>query len=524
MVDAVDLGSTGVTHAGSNPVPPTKKNKRGVYMFRGPVTETKFYGGIADNVFQNIVGDSFRGDVSFISTVRALVSRRSNGDRVSVHFSTNDYNKDTVAQHQPGTILGAYNCSRHRSKAGAIVVQSIQGSKEDVDANFQIIRENLCSMWVGFKPLDKIEAFYRKSFAVLCYVNEDTKTVLLFVDNINMAKLHFLQVSILAFLPWYFNKEDGVTDDEMNLVYSLSKNDKSEYIRCLDKLAESFDFRSEGIRQMLSGFESKFEEEELRRVKEKISENDREIKDLDAHIGRILKEREENCIRLIGLETKIASGEESSELMEYFIANRKLRLASVDGTQVQFYVNGYLEFFDSDMAESMISNRHGYVYRNGEYDTDKGRDMKALMNEIFVSDTPRMKIRTCAAYRLDIHGGVDGLSDYRFDVSDRDRLPNPHINRYSCLGNYVRVIRTRLSERDYIGAIEQCVASCASLNFGDSTVMEHFMRSMWESMNGNGRKFIELQDGSVLSVREACDWLKSEVGAGEEEGKEMEEA
>lgn len=65
-------------------------------MFRGPVTETKFYGGVAENVFRNIAGDSYRGDVSFISTVRALVSSRAHGDEITVRFCSSEYEAETI--------------------------------------------------------------------------------------------------------------------------------------------------------------------------------------------------------------------------------------------------------------------------------------------------------------------------------------------------------------------------------------------------------------------------------------------
>ena len=86
-------------------------------------------------------------------------------------------------------------------------------------------------------------------------------------------------------------------------------------------------------------------------------------------------------------------------------------------------------------------------------------------------------------------------------------MPNPHINRYSCLGNYVRTINELLKDRNYIGAIEQCSASAKSLNFGDSTVMHEFMRFMYSSGN---RTFIELSDGTTVSPINAIKWLKEQ--------------
>ena len=67
------------------------------------------------------------------------------------------------------------------------------------------------------------------------------------------------------------------------------------------------------------------------------------------------------------------------------------------------------------------------------------------------------------------------MRGYDYNESCDTYIPNPHIDRYSCLGNYERTMNERLMENDAIGAIEQCISSCKSLNFSDSTVMEVLM-------------------------------------------------
>ena len=76
------------------------------------------------------------------------------------------------------------------------------------------------------------------------------------------------------------------------------------------------------------------------------------------------------------------------------------------------------------------------------------------------------------------------------------------------MGNYTTTINRLLKNHDYIGALEQCIASCKSLNWGDSAVMTSFMRSMWG--NGSNNRCIELPDGRVVKPNEAITWLEQQ--------------
>lgn len=93
-------------------------------------------------------------------------------------------------------------------------------------------------------------------------------------------------------------------------------------------------------------------------------------------------------------------------------------------------------------------------------------------------------------------------------------MPNTHIDRYHCMGNYSRTINELLRKRNYIGALEQCIASCKSLNFGDSAVMGEFMRTMWS--NNTVSRCIELPDGRVVKPNEAIRWLDEQEAMNEQ--------
>lgn len=484
-------------------------------MFKTSIASTPLTTDAANSYFKNISGQTFGSDNSFLATLRALVApRMKEEDSIFLRFNRSDYSSSQIAnvpiEHVVSAICSSYELSEARNQ---IAVHSFTSDHESNLSNMRAI-EKLPACYSGYYQLDKVKAFYRKSFSVDCYINPELKNVIIFVDNLDNKKLHYLQVSILAFLPWYFNPEEGVSDIEMQLIYSLRESSPEKYQNCLAKIAEQYDFRTARIRQLLSGFETRYEKIEVENVRNSIRSTDATINQYNDEIGNLLGRRNELCIRLMGLERKIAEGGEDSEIMEYFLCNNRLVLEEVTDTDMYFCVKDYLTYFDREMAEQYINNDRSFVYSN--HRGAAAEKMKKLMYEIFVSEEPRLRIKVCAAYRFNLNGNVGTQGGHRFSYEFSDCMPNPHIDRYNCIGNYERTINQLLMNRDYIGALEQCVASCKSLNWGDSIVMETFMKTMWgTSGDGYNNKCIELPDGSVVKPNDAMKWLEQQEASDE---------
>ncbi len=482
-------------------------------MFRKKIELTPFTTSAVNGYFENISGNPFQGDVSFLATLRALIAPRINeGEAIFLRFGNSGYASQTVSSTSPVRIINAICQNYDLCSEGKIFIHSLTSDPESNLANIEVLRSDFTRIYDGYHRLEKITEFYRKSFLVDCYINPDIKSVIIFADNIDIRRMHYLQVSILAFLPWYVNPEEGVTEDEMALIKSLREKEPDEYEKCILKLAEKYDFRTEMIHRLLKGFESRYERIELEKIKYEIISLDSDIRDLNSTIGERLRARNESCLRLLGLERSISDNEDKdSEIMEYFLCNKKLTLEEVTNTNMTFVVSDYLEYFDRDMAEQIINCDTSFVYRqNGHgYHLREGSEkMKKLMTEIFVNEEPRLRIKTCATYRFDLRGTVAAVGHKDYGVEYRDCIPNPHIDSYQCMGNYSVTINNLLKDHDYIGAIEQCIASCKSLNWGDSTVMENFMCSMWG--NGYNNRCIELPDGRVVNPGDASSWLEEQ--------------
>lgn len=491
-------------------------------MFAKIISQSPLVGGVPETFFNRITGGSFDGDVSFLATLRALVHPRlGENENVRLRFTRSSYSEDVFKANTPSRVMGVlYNPADYDD--GAVVVHNVYGKDEDVNGVFDGIDENFTKKYSDWVRLEKVTEFFHKSFRTSCFINAECKKVIVFVENLNVRRLHCLQIAIFAFMPWYFDPEKGVTTEEMELIQSLRERSADKYEECIEKIASKYDFRTLGIRSLLKGFETKYERAEAENVRREIENIYSSISDYDRYIRDLLKSKRDYEIKLLGLEAKIASTEESgdSEIMEYFLCNSKLSLDDVTDDTLTFSCCDYLTYFDEDMAASMISNRRSYVYiidgrRYNNY--IKEEDIERLMKAIFVEQKLRMKF--CAAYRFNLGYGVTALTGYNYGTMFKDCMPNPHTDRYSCMGNYQREITARIKENDYIGAIEQSIASCKSLNFGDSTVMQEFMRRVYGINEYTKNRCIELPDGSVVTPKEAVAWL-NEQEKQEAEGKD----
>lgn len=492
-------------------------------MFKTNIQATPLTTDAANAYFSNITGEKFGADNSFLATLRALVApRMKENETLTLSFWRSSFNAAEVSS-APGNRVVDAICAGHDmdDMVGRIIIHNLSSDTESNKANLQILESCFTRQYTGYHRLEKVKEFYRKSFNVDCYINPERKSAIVFVDKLDNKKLHYLQVSILAFLPWYFDPADGVSELEMELLYSLRETTSEKYESCLARIAEKYDFKTARIRQLLGGFETRFERIECDRVRMEIANYDREINRLNDQIGSLLAERNGSCIQLLGLETKIANGGGESEIMDYFLCNGKLYLENVTDTDMYFAVKDYLTYFDQDMAERIINNRGSFVYhgdRDGECRDMSAAQMKRLMTEIFLSETPRLRIKFCAAYRFSLNGNVSPQHHHTFGYEFADAMPNTHVDGFACMGNYTKTINELLKNHNYISAIEQCVASCKSLNWGDSPVMKQFMKAMWgENDYGHNNRCIELPDGSVVKPVEAVKWLEGQDGEADEQ-------
>lgn len=479
-------------------------------MFPDFVNSSPFISEDAEVIFKDKIPLTyFLGtDVSMTSTLRALIAPRMPGGRMlrayPYEYASNGYSE----------IDNLIPRSELQTNDGFFVVNLSNSNADARDVMFSEISSQFVAECEGYEELGMVEGYFAKAFPMLCFINRELRTTVLIVPRLDTRKLHLIQTALFAMMPWYHDPStrDSISPDELELIRSLNdKNGLMTYLDCLGKLIKKYDLRAARIRRLLDGFETRADRQRIERVKNDITAFTRDINSYNDAIAQRIRDRNERQVTLMGLRQKIAEMEgHDSELIGYLIRNSRISVYSVDNNYLTVVAKDCFEYYDEDMVERVLDNEYSDVYGWSESEIDSD-DMVELLRAVFLDK--KLKIRTSAAYTLEIGGGVRGLS--RFDDGEmfKDSIPNPHIHYYECLGDYSRTFNQLMGNNDYIGAVDQCLASVRSLNWGDSCVMEKFFGDMYD----NEYRCVELPNGAVVYPSDAIAWLHDEEKRAEEE-------
>ena len=486
-------------------------------MFKTQLSETALTTRDADAVFSRIKGEKIFGDSTFLSSLRGLLDpRMKEDDEVTLVYHNNSYNKKTIEKHDIKEIMSSLvnNSFLNGSETGYLRIVDCVGALEDTEAIVEKLQREFEATYSGWVLIPRITEFFRKAFKAIAFVNPDAKCALVVTDRLTVQTMHYLQVCIPVVLPWFFvtDEERDLNDDEVALITGMRSKDKSVYEAACVKIASKYDFRASKIKRLLNGYEKMMDRETIRRCESKIGDYIEEINRLTNKIGEYLEKKAQQEQTLFGLEEKIASGQ-GNEVMDFFLANKNLVLKDVSGRDIYFKTKGYLMYWDEDYAERVIKNRSSYVYEPSGYTCPYDKDLvEVVMRKIFIDQEFRIKM--CSSYRVTMNGACQGIQGDSYGYEFDEYTPNTHIDRFACLGNHQREILECLKRNDIIGAVAQCQASAASLNFGDSTVMNQFMLRMFKKIDKSiNTRCIELPNGEVVDFEGAIKYVKEEKQA-----------
>lgn len=492
-------------------------------MFNKPVKGLTMASDAADALFPNIkiFGPHYNGDESFLATMRALLhSRVPEQDTVELRTGRLTYTKSTINTHEAVDVIRAMTrdaAMNNREKNGVLFVGFMQAGEEDNDAMMKLLDDNGITSVPGFVRQEQANKFFaQKNFDVRVFINEARRSAMVFVNNMNLKKWHLIESVLPIYFPWYF-RDNKPNEEEAAILRTLTTRYAPNYEELIEQYAKKFDFRTMVIKKALKGFETKFERVRLDGIRSAIARQNRLLSDLDSQFRTIYQEIRDLQIQELGLTEKIeqGGGEETGEIMDFFLANKALRLISVENAKMTFVVETYLNNFDPEVYERAIDNDRSFFYRGGNPNLGK-ETMKQLMNAIFC--TEQLKIRTCAAFVLDFADGYyEAVEGYQFTNDLRScSLPNPHLYHHGCLGDNRRQIQDAMMRRDYVAAITSCIASATNINFTDGTVCREFISDFCDP---SATKFIELPGGKTVTPVEAAKWLEEQ----NEKEKEKEE-
>lgn len=496
-------------------------------MFRAPVTSTPFVGQYADVFFPNISGETYQGDVSFLSTMRALLApKMKEEDSVSLHFMQSDPFKLSNIGDKKEYIKSNLDFI---PADNSLIIYNLRG---DADANSKMVeelRKEFPKLHKGFNEVPSVAEFYLNSFPCICFKNEKIRTVVYFVGRLNMRSMHYLQASIPVPFTWFIPEvtKDTFGDDGWALIKSLAaieetdengnivKNGVDEYMQIIMRMSKVYDFEKARIKSMLGDFETRAQKREISNLQDKIGQIDSNIASYQQNIMQQIKQRDDTLVRIWGLQHKLETLEGESELLDYFVNSKSLYLERVEGDRIYFAVKTYLTYIDPSALDRILKNKQAEINRTGTPSLPS-EDMCMLLRAALIDG--KIKMRMCAAYSISLSGGVNAQSHHDYPAEFDSYIRNYHIDGAHCMGNYTVPITNALKSGNFVGAIENCIASAMSQNVLESATFYGLVRQLYDAHH-KYRNCFELPDGSVVSPENAVKWLKEQEAMKNEQEK-----
>ena len=361
-----------------------------------------------------------------------------------------------------------------------------------------------------YKQKQSITAFVKDKTGSECLVlyNEEKNIVGIFVNSGDIRLYHLMLSFISLYFPSLF-KDVPLDDQDYAIIKSLSKKDKNEFFNSVKSALEPYaiEFR----RQQLTKFMKDLHQVKISAAENQVNSQREEIRRYEEAYSNAISLLRRLIVEYEGLKATESYDDAEENLVEYLTMNRDVRCLQLRDNRLYFAITGLLNNYNVDAWN--VFKARGNIY-DGDYGVrmpeafKNQSDRKLLLDNIF-SEEPLLMVRTSGNYCLrfeDCKVTCEGRYDYEgHDPIFKNYVPNPHIYYHACLGGYKDKVMNALKSRNYIGAIELCVASAGSVNLDETTMT---FRPFLGQILTNKNKIIVTKDGQEMTPEEALNWLK----------------
>lgn len=483
-------------------------------MFNRELDRLTLTSEIANEVFPNINGVNFNYDTSFLATLRALVApRMAKKDTLYLDVRTYTYREAALKEYGDEDSIRMLTDGIGNN---TILVCGFSGRESDNKASMKVVDNAFLRFFDDYEEIKDLRAFAAKQQTDMrFYINEKTKSVVIFIEGINLRLYHFAQSFVSRFLPWYFKKKP-LEDNERELVKTLIQKTATGYQQLIEEFANKYDFRSIKIKKMIGGVANRTKVNQLMQVRDNIAVRERKLDEIREKFRVLAEEMQDLRTRECGLTYQIDNAEDDTELVEYFIHNKNINVINAGNDGIEIIVGTTIDSYDPDLLDRMKKNKGSYLYKGYDVNNEVFADVNARkkMIDALFGDDAIMGIKVCAYYNLRFSGGVRVSMKYAYPKPEyEDFLTNPHFYFFACIGTYEGVINDALRKGDYMYAVEQCVISAQTINLTEgSQTVAPFLGQVFNS----DKKIIRMPDGTSCTPVEAYNWLLAQENNNQE--------
>lgn len=382
--------------------------------------------------------------------------------------------------------------------------------------------QTLCVFWVrrgyefpradetGWTALDTppfpVAPFLSKASETKVYLDADKQKVVIFVKTITEKWIDLLCSTLFRVLPWIYQDNASISQDESELFRNfVQKNvDCEKFKKIVEEPVKDFDFKAACMKRTLMNWGKTSIEGQIATltsksddVRESIGTTERNLAALYTKLGNLMTNI--NALR--------ATQDEDDDSVYRFFANRKqLALYKVENRTdsygahnsiLYFSITDTVEFYDAEEFKRVFNNPHSYL--------GKSQDIRDLFWGLYGANKGAVRVESI--FKLTNLFSLEVVRGVRTGAYTATHLPHPHQYNYGCLGANSTYIQRYMSEGNWDMAIDQAIASVKNINFGDSTVMETYVRSFEKNMDSC--RCIIADNGSEMTPREFLQYVRN---------------
>lgn len=379
----------------------------------------------------------------------------------------------------------------------------IYKQSEDENQMKQKLKDN------GFEIKESIGTFIRNKMCAegFAVYHKTINAAAFFVNSSDMKLYHVLLSFISLLYPSLF-EEKPMQPQDYDLVKSLSKNDSSAFIIKIQEAVSSYlcDFR----RLMLGNLIKAMHQAKIDAARSNVSSHRQRVDQAENEYVLAVRELKTIIANYEGLLATEKYEKADEDLVEYLSTAKEIHNLDVSGNVIYFTVATLLNNYNENAWQTF--SQRGYIY-DGMYHTtlldvfSNEKNRKLLLDNLF-SESPEFSIKIAGNYSLDLNDcRVRTNSAYNYENADpiyKSYLPNPHLRLFSCLGGYKDRVMRALRDKNYIGAIEMCIASAGSVDLDET---EQTFRPFLGWILSNREKILKRKDGVEMTPEEALIYL-----------------
>ena len=340
--------------------------------------------------------------------------------------------------------------------------------------------------------------------------NNERKSTVVFTNTPDYESWHYLTCLFKVFYPWGIR---CTTETEQGFVKTLfgSRGTDKTYKAMNDMVYNIVDVDIVRKKYYLCGYEGKLKNIQRRRYADQMEDIMRRINEKLNGVRELYKQYNEKALVVEAIDNNINNGNNNNELMNYFLSNKNITVESGDDDgEIVYVVTGYMTLYDPEVAQEYINNGSSIMYselsRIDDSFFSKER-IRKLMTEIFVESN--IKIRMCSAWKISFGSCVLPVRHFSYRDKYKSYFPNPHLDKYGCLGGWQQVLEESCDKLDYVYAVDMTCVENGNLNLSDTVVLRGFLSELFR----RDMAVLELPNGQVVDSIAAVKWMEGDDGS-----------